>query len=111
MSKNLLVSYLERNKKFSIPTEKDITDVEYLRRKFIDAFSFSDRNVYLVITFQAYEPDWDSYVEIEDDADIPNMAKLKAVVMPVLQETCSTPSVSECGSSKKVSQLHLYRFK
>ena len=102
MSKSVLVSYLERNKKFTIPSDKDVSDIQYLRKEFLNAFAFNDRNVNLVVTFQAYEKDWDAYVEIEEHDDIPNKSKLMAVVMPVLQESCSTPSVSGSKTSQKV---------
>ena len=99
MSKSVLVSYLERNKKFTIPSDRDVLDIQYLRKEFLNA---NDRNVNLVVTFQAYEKDWDAYVEIEEHEDIPNKSKVMAVVMPVLQESCSTPSVFESKTSKKV---------
>ena len=91
-SKNVLVSYLERNKKFSLPEGKELSDIEYLRKEFLKAFAFNERSVNLVVTFQIFEKEWDEFVEIEEDAVIADKAKLKAVVMPILGETCLTPS-------------------
>lgn len=89
-TKNVLVSYLKRNKKFTLPQGKELSDVQYLRKEFLKAFAFSERCVNLVVTF---EKEWDEYVEIEEDATIADKAKLKAVVMPILKETCSTLSL------------------
>ena len=41
---------------------------------------------------QVFEKEWDEFVEIEEDAVIADKAKFKAVVMPILGETCSTQS-------------------
>lgn len=90
-TKNVLVSYLERNKKFTLPVEKELSDIEYLRKEFLKAFAFNERCLNLV-TFQVFESEWDEFVEIEEDAVIADKAKVKDVVMPVLGETCSSPS-------------------
>ena len=41
--------------------------------------------------FQVFEKEWDEFVEIKD-AVIADKAKVKAVVMPILGETCLSPS-------------------
>ena len=94
MPRTVLISYLDRNKAFSIPDNKDVYDVEYLRGEFIKAFSFHSRNVNIEITFQKYDGEWDAYVDLEDDSTVDHRDKLKAVVMPLLREssTCSTPT-------------------
>ena len=96
-TKNVLISYLEWNKKFTLPVKKELSDVEFLRKEFLKAFAFNERSVNLIVTFQIFEKEWDEFVEIEEDAVIADKAKLKAVVMPILGETCSTLSqVSKC---------------
>ena len=93
MPRTVLISYLDRNKAFTIPDNKKVYDVEYLRGEFIKAFSFHSQNVNIEITFQKYDTEWDAYVDLEDDSSVDHKDKLKAVVMPVLREssTCSTP--------------------
>ena len=50
-AKTVLVSYLEKNKRISIPIEKAESDLVYLHRRFLEQFKF-DSNVRLDITFQ-----------------------------------------------------------
>ena len=96
----VLVSYLERKKKFSLPTVKDLSDVDYLKREFLTAFAFKqERAVNLSVSFQSFDKEFDDFVEVEDDDVIPDKTKLKAVVMPVLGDTPVTPvsgSYMEC---------------
>ena len=91
-TKIMLVSYLERNKKFTLPVEKELSDVEYLKKEFLKAFALNEWSVNLVLSFQIFEKEWDELVEIKDDAVIVDKAKVRAVVMSILGETCSTPS-------------------
>lgn len=41
-TKIMLVSYLERNKKFTLPVEKELSDVEYLKKEFLKAFALNE---------------------------------------------------------------------
>lgn len=86
MSKVVLISYLERNKKVTIPGESTVGDLEYLREEFLKNFNF-DRNVKLQITFQQFDPEWNEYVDLEDDAVVCNKDKLKVVVTPCLSDS------------------------
>ena len=80
------VSYLERKKKFSLPTVKDLSDVEYLKREFLTAFAFKqERAVNLSVSFQSFDKEFNDFVEVEEDDDIPDKTKLKAVVMRCLE--------------------------
>ena len=109
MAKVVLLSYLERNKKLSIPEEKGQSDVEYLRREFIHNFEF-EKNVKLQITFQQFEPEWSEYVDLEEDAVVGYKDKLEVIVIPRLSDS-STSTLSsvvttvplECGSEREVT--------
>ena len=82
MAKVVLVLYLERTKKISIPEHKSEGDVEYLRKEFLKKV-YPEKNVEpqsAQITFQHFDPEWEEYVDLEDDAVVPNNAKLKAIV-------------------------------
>ena len=82
MAKVVLVLYLERTKKISIPEHKSEGDVEYLRKEFLKKF-YPEKNVEpqsAQITFQHFDPEWEEYVDLEDDAVVPNNMKLKAIV-------------------------------
>ena len=85
---NVLVSYLERNKKFTLPINKEMSDVEFLRKEFLKVFAFNERRVNLLVTFEIFEKElWNDFVKIEEDSMIP-----VKVVTPILGETSSTPS-------------------
>ena len=87
----MLLSYLEQNK-FTLPVDKEISDVEFLRKEFLKAFACNERSVNLIL-FEIFEKDpWNDFVEIEEDATILDKSKLKAVVTPILGKTSSTPS-------------------
>ena len=81
-TKNVLVSYLERNRNFTIPIEK-LSDIEYLRKEFLKALAFNKRYTNL-LTFQVFEKEWDEF----EDAGLADKAKVKAVDL-CLGETCS----------------------
>ena len=83
MAKVVLVSYLERNKTMSIPDHKSEGDVEYLKKEFLKKFYSETENVKpqsAQITFQQFDPKWEAYVDLEDDAVVLHNAKLKAIV-------------------------------
>ena len=93
-----LVSYLERNKKISIPEHKSEGDVEYLRREFLINF-FSEKNVKLHITFQHFDPEWEEYVDLDEDAVVPHKKKLKAIVTrPPVKYLLSDSAPTTSGS-------------
>lgn len=95
MSKSVLVSYLERNKKIEIPDSKSrrLSDVQYIESVFKSVFSF-DRNVKLCITLQRFDTEWNEFVDLEVGDEINHKDKLKAVVSPLLNTTFEASSVS-----------------
>ena len=87
-AKTVLLSYLEKNKRIVIPSEKPETDLRYLNNQFIAQFNF-DSNVKLDITFQRFESDWNEYIDLEDTDEVNDKDKLKVVVTPLLdKEVC-----------------------
>ena len=101
MARDVLVSYLERNKKLSIPEDEASSDIEFLRGEFITHFCF-DKNVKLQITFQHYDADWEQYVDLEEDAVVCHKDKLKVIVIPRLSDsfasTANTSMVSTAAA-------------
>lgn len=96
-TKTVLVSYLEKKKRITIPSEKSESDLEYLKREFLTKFKF-ESNVKLDITLQKFYADWpNDYVDLEDTDEIEDRDKLKAVVVPIL--TQETPEGSACPST------------
>jgi len=93
MAKVVLVSHLERNKKISIPEPNSEGDINYLRREFLKNFYF-EKNVKLQITFQQFDPEWEEYVDLEEDAVVQHKDKLKAIVTPRLSDSAPTTSAS-----------------
>ena len=87
--KSILVTYLERNKIFTLlPRRSDdgASDVTILEELFRKEFKF-DSNVTLEITFQRLQVDSDwgeIYIDLDDDSTLNHKDKLKAVVTPVL---------------------------
>ena len=70
----------------SIPEHKSEGDVEHLKKEFLKKL-YSKKNVKpqsAQITFQHFDPEWEEYVDLEDDAVVPNNRKLKAIVTPHL---------------------------
>ena len=103
-SKSVLISYLERNKKVTIPSSKppSMTDVAYLESVFKPLFSF-ESNVRLCITFQRYDSDWDEFVDLEVDDSVDDKDKLKAIVSPLLGQQASSVSVSALTPSMAIT--------
>ena len=67
--------------------------MEYLRREFLKHFFF-EKNVKLQITFQHFDPEWEEYVDLEEDAVVHHKDKLKAIVTPRLSDSAPTTSTS-----------------
>ena len=82
LSKKVLVSYFDRNKVIDIPKNCE-GDVKYVTSEFKRIFSFEDC-VNLVVVLQKFDPEWDTYVDLEETDVLENRDKLKAVVMPIL---------------------------
>ena len=94
-AKTVLLSYLEKNKRIVIPSEKSESDLRYLNNQFIAHFNF-ESNVKLDITFQRFESEWNEYILYTDE--INNKDKLKVVVTPLLGGETPTRCIS--GSFK-----------
>ena len=95
-TKTVLVSYLEKKKRITIPSENSESDLDYLKREFLTQFKF-EPNVKLDITLQKFYADWpNDYVDLEDTDEIEDRDKLKAVVIFHTQET---PEDSACLST------------
>ena len=89
MAKNVLLSYLERNKVFKVPYNKEGTDLDYTKGEFIKCFLF-ERNVGLCLSFQRWDDDWEEFIEIDDSDVITDKMKIKVVVMPIMNTPVSS---------------------
>ena len=85
--KQVLVSYLERKKVFTLSTTVP-NQLELLKDKFRKEFQFQ-HNVNLDISFQRFDPGWDDYVDLDEDSVLQEKEKLKAVVTPILVSASS----------------------
>lgn len=95
LEKLILVTYLDRNKILKIPSSHSESDLKYLEKEFRREFKFHS-NVHLVITFQKFDEDWGTFVELDEDVCLAYKDKLKAVVSPVLSSAAtSAVSVSD----------------
>ena len=90
--KSVLVSYLERNKVISLEETPPDGDIPSLKKEFIRQFKF-EPNARLDITFHRFNPDWNEFVELDEDARVENKERLKAIVTPILAQ--ETPCQSE----------------
>ena len=82
---SVLISYLERNKKVDIPSDKEENDLSYLATVCKKSFAFGS-NVNIDITFQKYDEEWDSFIDLEDDYVASHRDKLKMIVTPILSD-------------------------
>ena len=60
--------------------------MNYLKDQFLKNFNFS-KNVKIQITFLQFDPEWDEYVDLDEDVVLPHKEKLKVVVSPYLAAT------------------------
>ena len=90
-AKTILLSYLEKNKKITIPANTPTSDLEYLREVFLTSFKF-ESNVLLDVTFQKFDAKWNEFVDLEDGDEVCHKDKLKAVVTPILAQDTPEPS-------------------
>lgn len=98
----VLVSYNGRNKLVKIPGQFEGKDIDYLDKQCRKLFSFSS-NVHINLTFQKYDPIWETDLDLDEDYTATNKDKLKLVVTPLLQ----TPTVSESTISHTVSHSQI----
>ena len=89
--KTVLLSYLEKNKKVTIPANAPKSDLEYLRDIFLTSFKF-ESNVLLDVTFQKFDGEWNEFIDLEDGDKVCHKDKLKAVVTPILAQDTPEPS-------------------
>ena len=79
-------------------------DVAYLRKEFVKAFCFENK---LQVTFQAFDPEWDDFIDVEEGAVLKHKDKVKVVVTPRLSDSiasCSA-SISTSTDDEQVSGL------
>jgi hypothetical protein len=106
MAKKVLVSYLERNKVFTIPDtarEEGVKEVQFLKLEFLKAFNLAD-DITADVVFQKYDEDWDTYIDLEAGDMLMTKDKLKAIVSHnvILQHTpvCGSVNTSIISVSK-----------
>lgn len=98
MSRSVLISFSESNKKVVIPSVTHVNDLEYLRRICLTKFNFqSSPNVRIELTLQKYDTDWETFVDLDDDYIAEDRDKLKLLVSPSLTDAFS--GASESGST------------
>lgn len=96
-TRSVLISYLERNKVFTIPASNKMPDVSYLEKEFRKEFKFQG-NVSIAITLQRYDEMWEEYIDVDESCKLQNKEKLKAVVIPALSDSFTTPAASSTKS-------------
>ena len=104
MARQVLVSYLERNKKITIPEYSGDSDIEYLRREFRANFDYG-KNVRLQITFQRYDPEWEEFVDLDEDGEVYHKDKLKAVVSLLSDNSVQNTNSKETELAPKKVQV------
>ena len=92
-AKSVFISYLDRNKVICIPPTST-SDVHYIESQFKSVFSFG-KNVKLQVTFQRFDSEWQEFIDLEEKDIVNNKDKLKAVVLPLLQDPEAILTVSE----------------
>lgn len=97
-SKQVLVTYSERNKILTIPRGCG-NDLEFLTEEFFGGFGVKSTSS--TVTFEQFSEDWGCYVELERHGEIENKCKLKAVVVP----TFSTPTLTTASGSLSTESL------
>ena len=109
MARQVLVSYLERNKKITIPEFSGDSDIKYLRKEFRANFDYG-KNVRLQITFQRYDPEWEEFVDLDEDGEVHHKDKLKAVVSPILSDSSVQNTNSEETELAPKAQVKILPF-
>ena len=80
MAKRVLLSYLERNKIVDIPERKEENDVQYMKNEFLNIFNLIDDVTVDDVFFQKFDEEWDAFIDLEDDDELNDKDKVKAVV-------------------------------
>lgn len=109
MAKQVLVSYLERNKIIRIPTSLECDELSHLTTEFKAAFSFGG-NVNIQVTFQKFDNDWGEFIDLETPLTLQHKDKLKAVIILILIDNTpvsSTPAGSVADEVSKRSIVTL----
>ena len=81
-SKTILLKYQENRKKVVISPKEGTKELAFLESVFRKLLNFEQVNV--AISFQRYDPDFEEFVDLEEDDELRNMEKLNVVVTPVL---------------------------
>ena len=69
-------------KKVVISAEEGTNELAFLESVFRKLLNFEQVNV--AISFQRYDPDFEEFVDLEEDDELRNLEKLNVVVTPVL---------------------------
>ena len=86
-------SHLERNTIIRIPDDCDIPDISYLKKQCTKFFSFGT-NVSLNIIFQRFDPEWESFIDLEEDSIVEHKEKLRLIVIPSLNDSITSATSS-----------------
>ena len=101
--KLVLVSYNNSNKVVKLPDIETKAELSYLVKECKKMFKFG-ANVNLNVTFQRYDPDWDAYVDIDEDFVLQKKDKLNMIVLPLLTDSTSLSSnLSKDGDVRIIS--------
>ena len=103
--KKVLVSYLERKKTFEIAGTVE-NDLEFLTSEVMKSFSL-DSNAAIDITFQKFDDDWQTYLDLETDYVAEHKDHLKIVVTPVLLDKGKSSQMLSESSSVSLTQKEL----
>lgn len=55
------------------------------------------------MVFQRFDPDWESYIDLEEDSIVLNKEKLKLVVTPSLNDTINSTVSSLCTDNLSIT--------
>ena len=77
--KTVLLSYSERNKLVKIPEDKGESDLAYLQRKFKELYSVEGTTTR--VSFQRYNEEWKTLLEVDEDDAIMNKDTFKVVIV------------------------------
>ena len=117
MSKLVLVAYLERKKKITIPKKSTKEEHDYLTQQFLHIFDLELSVKPQQVTFQRFDPEWDEYIDLEADEGLQNRDKLKVVVTPCPSNVVPSsylslsPRHDQSTSAEKATKVEVYACK
>ena len=87
MTKKVLIMYCERVREMVIPPDSG-SEIEFLADSFYQDFGV--KKSCSSVTFQKFDKEWNRFVELNPDSEVPDRETLKAVV----QVSCSATIAS-----------------